>query len=146
MHWKSWQMRLTDESETQIRESYSISWLFLISRAQHKGFEFSIQLIVIISNLIITITMLLKCIQILHERPSFGIAYYKNHEAVKGQYSHTRLFKTLGLISETIYELLIETLWQIHELPKFNIFWKAWCKTVMSLMLMDSRYHNLVRI
>ena len=92
--------------------------------------------------------MLLKCIQILHERPSFGIAYYKNHdsEAVKGQYSHTRLFKTLGLISETIYELLIETLWQIHELPKFNFFWKAWCKTVMSLMLMDLRYHNLVRI
>ena len=48
MHWKSWQIRLTKESETQIRESYSSSWLFLISSAQHKEFEFSIQLIVII--------------------------------------------------------------------------------------------------
>ena len=83
MHWKSWHMRLADESETQIRESYSISWLFLIASAQHKGFEFSIQLIVIISNLIITITMLLKCIQSLHERQSFGIAYYKDHESVQ---------------------------------------------------------------
>ena len=27
--------------------------------------------------------MLLKCIQNLHERPSFGIAHYKNHESVQ---------------------------------------------------------------
>ena len=33
-----------------------------------------IQLFVIISNLIVTITMLIKCIQSLHRRPSFGIA------------------------------------------------------------------------
>ena len=76
-------MRLADEPETQIRESYSISWLFLISSAQHKGFEFSIQLIVIISILIITITLLLKCIRSLHERSSFCIAYYKNDESVQ---------------------------------------------------------------
>ena len=81
MHWKSWKMRLTDENK--IRESYSISWVFLVSRSQHKSFEFSIQLLVIISNLIITILMLLKDIQNLHERPSFGITHHKNHESVQ---------------------------------------------------------------
>ena len=52
------------------------------SNSQHK-FEFGIQLLVIISNLRITITMLLKCIQNFHESLSFVIAYYKNHESVQ---------------------------------------------------------------
>ena len=112
-------MRLTDESETKIRESYSISWLFLISRSQHKSFEFSIKLLVIISNLIIKITLLPKFTQSLHERPYFGIAHYTviwitnlfKRETVKGQYSHIRLFNTLELISQTICEFLIEILW-----------------------------------
>ena len=77
--WKFWQMRLTDE--TKICESYSISWLFLESSSQHKSFEFNFQLLVIISNFIITITMLLKCIQNLHERTSF--AHYKNRKSVQ---------------------------------------------------------------
>ena len=69
-------MGLTDESETKIHESYSIIWLVLVSSSQHKSFESSIQLILIISNLIITITMCPECIQSLHETPSFGIAHY----------------------------------------------------------------------
>ena len=112
-------MRLTDESETKIRESYTISWLFLISSSQHNSFEFSIQLLVIISNLIIKLALLRKCTQSLHERPSFGITYYTviwitnpfKHETVKGPYSHTRLFNTLEFISQTICELLIGILW-----------------------------------
>ena len=112
-------MRLTDESETKIRESYSISCLFLISGSQHNSFEFSIQLLVIISNVFIKLTLLPKCTQSLHERPSFGIAYYTviwitnlfKRETVKGQYSHTRLFNTLEFISQTICELLTGILW-----------------------------------
>ena len=81
MHWKSWEMGLTDE--IKIHESYSIAWLFWKSSSQHIRFEFSIQPLVIILILIITITMLLKCIQSPHERPSFGIAHYEKHGSVK---------------------------------------------------------------
>ena len=54
-------MTLTDESEAKIRESCSISLL-------KTNIEFSIQLLVIMSNLIITITRLLNCIHSLHEK------------------------------------------------------------------------------
>ena len=139
MHWKPWQIRITDKAEIKPRESYSISWLLLVSSFQHKSFEFIIQLLVSISNLIITITMLLKCIQSLHERPSFGIAHYTVLRIMN-------LFKTWQLKASTL--TLIKCLrsfnWNhvtFHDLPKTNLSWKA-----LSLLLMDSRYHNLVRI
>ena len=75
--------------------------------------------------------MLLKCIQEWHERPYFGIAHYKKHQSVQ----NTRHLKasTLTLLylnsvtdsecpSHKLSGILIEILWQIHELPKFNIF------------------------
>ena len=52
------------------------------SSSQHK-FEVGIQLLVTISNLTISITMLLKCIQNFHERLSFVVAHHKNHESVQ---------------------------------------------------------------
>ena len=146
MHWKPWQMRITDESETKTCESYSISWLFLVSSSQQKSFEFIIQLLVIISNFIITITMLLKCIQSLHERPSFGIAHYTVIIAMN-------LFKVWQLALSQSYiqdsrAHIANILWAFnwnhvtfHDLPKINISWKA-----VSLLLMDSRCHNLVRM
>ena len=75
--------------------------------------------------------MLPKCIQNLQQMPSFGIAHYKNHESVQ----NTRQLKasTLTLVylssvigyggsfANNISWILIEILWQIHDLPKCNI-------------------------
>ena len=68
---------------------------------------------------------------------------YKNHESVqnmtiKSQYSHTGLFKTLGLISQTFYKLLIEIMWHSMIWQKITFLLKA-----VSLLLMDLRYHNV---
>ena len=93
-------MRSTDE--TKIRDSYSILWLFLESSSQHKSFKFSFQLLAIISNLIITITMLLKCIQNLRERPSFDIAHYKNRESVQNMRQLMASTPTLVYLSSVI--------------------------------------------
>ena len=52
------------------------------SNSPHK-FDVGIQLLVIISNLLFSITMLLTCIQNFHESLSFVVAHYKNHESVQ---------------------------------------------------------------
>ena len=117
MHWKPWQKRITDKAEIKTRESYSIWSLLLVSSSQHKSFEFIIQLLVIISNLIIIITMLLMCIQSLHERPSFGIAHYtvirimNLFKTWQLKASTLTLYSRLRLISQTFYKLLIEIMW-----------------------------------
>ena len=54
--------------------------IILRTISQQNRFDFDIQLLVSIRDLITTITMLLKCIQNLHERPALDIAHYKNHE------------------------------------------------------------------
>ena len=81
------------------------------SNSQHK-FEVGIQLLVIISNLLISITMLLKCIQNFHESLSFVVTHYKNHESVS---TPQLVFSSFAIA------------------PTFDC--KARCKTVVLLLL-----------